>query len=87
MTTAETARDAVRRVLGEEAHADVTTFPAGNLAIRVTSGEHTATIDGDDSSGWGWTVDPGTDDGFTGHELIAPTLDEALGGVRETIGG
>ncbi|MFF3861372.1 hypothetical protein [Streptomyces sp. NPDC002209] len=84
-TTEQSARDTVRRVLGEAAHADVTAFPAGNLSISLHSGEHTATIDGDDSSGWGWTVDPGTDDGFTGHEDVAPTLEEALTDVRGKI--
>ncbi|MEV7723579.1 hypothetical protein AB0P15_02450 [Streptomyces sp. NPDC087917] len=83
MTTSEqTARETVRRVLGDTAHADVTTFPGGNLSIGVHRGEHTATIDGDDASGWGWTVDPGTDDGFTGHEDVAETLEAALLGVR-----
>ncbi|MEU9304089.1 hypothetical protein [Streptomyces sp. NPDC048269] len=85
-TTEQIARDAVRRILGDTAHADVTTFPGGNLSISVHSGDHTATIDGDDSSGWGWTVDPGTDDGFTGHEDVAETLDDALIGVRGEIG-
>ncbi|MEU3606278.1 hypothetical protein AB0E83_12605 [Streptomyces sp. NPDC035033] len=86
MTTERTARDTIARVLGADVHADVTTFPGGNLAITLTTGEHTATVDGHDSSGWGWTVDPGTDDGFTGHEDVADTLEAALAGIRDRLG-
>ncbi len=32
--------------------------------------------------GYGWTVAPGEDDGYTGHDEIAPTLDDALEAVR-----
>ncbi|MFE6225513.1 MULTISPECIES: hypothetical protein [unclassified Streptomyces] len=86
MTTEQNARDAITRILGADAHADVTSFPGGNLAIRITAGEHTATVDGHDSSGWGWTVDPGTDEGFSGHEEVADTLEAALTHVREQLG-
>ncbi|GAA2141102.1 hypothetical protein GCM10009760_24980 [Kitasatospora kazusensis] len=33
-------------------------------------------------SGYGWTVDPGEDDGYTGHDEIAPTPEDALEAVR-----
>ncbi|MGW2837324.1 VOC family protein [Streptomyces sp. NPDC001493] len=85
MTTAQDAQTAIRHAFGDAAHADITTLPAGNLAITLTKGDHAATIDGHDDSGWGWTVDPADDDGFTGHENIAASLDEALTAVRAAL--
>ncbi|WP_326599323.1 hypothetical protein [Streptomyces sp. NBC_01803] len=85
-TDDQTVQDAVRRVLGEGAHAHITRFPGGNLSITVTSRGHTATIDGHPGTGWGWSVDPGEDEGFSGHEQMAETLDGALLSVRGTIG-
>ncbi|MFG2894929.1 VOC family protein [Streptomyces sp. NPDC048248] len=85
MTTEQSARAAVRSVLGDDAQAEVTVFPAGNLSLTVTCGRHVATIDGDDATAWGWSVDPGTDDGFTGHEETAESLEEALIAVRGKI--
>lgn len=82
MTTEQEARDAIHHTFGESAHAEVTAFPAGNLSITLTKGEHAATIDGHPESGWGWTIDPADDEGFSGHENTADTLDEALADVR-----
>ncbi|MCX4749351.1 hypothetical protein OG455_28235 [Kitasatospora sp. NBC_01287] len=81
MTTEQTTRDAVRRVLGD-VHTEVTEFPGGNVAIAVSGAAHSATIDGHPDTGYGWTTDPGEDDGCTGHERIAATLDDALAAVR-----
>ncbi|MFF4647453.1 VOC family protein [Streptomyces sp. NPDC001389] len=81
MTADHSTRETIRRILGD-AQADITEFPSGNLSITVHSGDHTATIDGAPESGWGWTVDPGTDDGFTGHENVADDLEAALLAVR-----
>ncbi|MGK5533616.1 hypothetical protein [Streptomyces sp. URMC 129] len=86
MTTDQTVHEAVRRVLGEDAHADIVRFPGGNLCITVTSRGHTATIDGHPETGWGWTVDPGEDEGFSGHDRTAGTLDAALRDVHARIG-
>ncbi|MBD3550874.1 glyoxalase/bleomycin resistance/dioxygenase family protein [Streptomyces sp. SP18CM02] len=85
MTTADEARTAIHHAFGDTAHTDIKTLPAGNLAITITKGDHAATIDGHDSSGWGWTIDPADDDGFTGHDTIAPTLNEALTNVRAAL--
>ncbi|WP_330177066.1 hypothetical protein OG875_28330 [Streptomyces sp. NBC_01498] len=85
MTTEREAHDAVRHAFGDSAHAEVTAFPAGNVSITLTKGEHAATIDGHPESGWGWTVDPGDDDGFSGHENTADSLDEALADVRAAL--
>ncbi|MFD5211549.1 VOC family protein [Streptomyces anulatus] len=85
MTTAQEAQTAIHHAFGDTAHTDIKTLPAGNLAITITKGDHAATIDGHDSSGWGWTVDPADDDGFTGHENIAATLDEALTSIRAAL--
>ncbi|MCX4552977.1 hypothetical protein OG204_01815 [Streptomyces sp. NBC_01387] len=84
MTTEQEARDTIRRVLGDT-HPDVKEFPAGNLSVTVHVGRHAATIDGHPETGWGWTVDPGEDDGFSGHELTAPTLEAALQAIRDTV--
>ncbi|WP_441249427.1 hypothetical protein [Kitasatospora sp. McL0602] len=81
VSNAQSAREAVRRVLGE-VHTEITEFPAGNVAVTVSSDRHSATIDGHPDTGYGWTVDPGEDDGFTGHDELAPTLDDALKAVR-----
>ncbi|WP_329165872.1 hypothetical protein OHB49_40210 [Streptomyces sp. NBC_01717] len=85
MTTEQEARDAIRHAFGDTAHVEVETFPGGNLSITITKGKHAATIDGHPESGWGWTVDPGEDDGFSGHENVATTLDEALADVRAAL--
>lgn len=82
VTTEQTARAAAHRILGATAHTDVTVFPGGNLSLTITSGRHVATIDGDDATAWGWSVDPGTDDGFIGHEQTAESLEAALIAVR-----
>lgn len=84
-TTEQTARDAVRRILGDDVHVDVTAFPDGNLSLTVTAGEHMAAIEGHDRTGWGWSVDPRDDEAFTGHDQVAPTLTDALAGVRDKI--
>ncbi|MFE2555986.1 hypothetical protein ACFXGT_08110 [Streptomyces sp. NPDC059352] len=86
MTTEQAVRAAVDRVLGPAAQTiHVITFPGGNASLTITIGEHTAVLDGEDSSGWGWTVDPGTDDGFTGHEQVADTLEAALTQIRQQL--
>ncbi|MET9706820.1 glyoxalase/bleomycin resistance/dioxygenase family protein [Streptomyces griseus] len=85
MTTAQEARAAIHHAFGDTARTDIKTLPAGNLAITINKGNHAATIDGHDSSGWGWTVNPAQDDGFTGHENVAATLDEALTSVRAAL--
>ncbi|WP_328914299.1 MULTISPECIES: hypothetical protein [unclassified Streptomyces] len=85
MTTEQEARDAIHHAFGDTAHADVTAFPSGTLSITLRKGGHAATIDGHPESGWGWTVDPADDEGFSGHENTAPTLDEALGAVRAAL--
>ncbi|MFE7485438.1 glyoxalase/bleomycin resistance/dioxygenase family protein [Streptomyces sp. NPDC057552] len=85
MTTAQDARKAIHHTFGDTAHSDIRTLPAGNLAITITKNGHAATIDGHDGTGWGWTIDPAEGDGFTGHENISPTLDEALTSVRAAL--
>ncbi|MFE6225468.1 glyoxalase/bleomycin resistance/dioxygenase family protein [Streptomyces sp. NPDC057854] len=86
MPTEQTARAAIARILGADAHTTAIAFPAGNLSLVITIGDHTITIDGHDTSGWGWTIGPGTDDGFTGHENVADTLETALTQAREQLG-
>ncbi|MET9605266.1 hypothetical protein ABZZ17_09375 [Streptomyces sp. NPDC006512] len=83
MTTEQSAREAVRRILGETARADITAFPAGSVSITIHSGDHYASISGATDSGWGWEVDPGCDNGFTGYPNVVGALDEALLAVRE----
>lgn len=84
--TAHDVREAVRRVLGDSARATVETFSAGTIALTVHIGTHTATIDGHPATGYGWTLDPGEDGGFTGHANQAETLDDALHQVRAALG-
>ncbi|MCD0483633.1 hypothetical protein LO771_14825 [Streptacidiphilus sp. ASG 303] len=80
---AQTARGTIRSVFGDALQrVDVIEFPAGNLSITLGAGTHTATIDGHPDSGWGLSVDPGEDEGFSGHEETAATLEEALRRVR-----
>ncbi|MEU9111117.1 hypothetical protein AB0D04_04755 [Streptomyces sp. NPDC048483] len=81
------ARDLVRSVFGEQVHAEVTDFPGGNLSITVISGQHAATIDGHPDTGWAYSIDPAEDDGFTGHDKSAETLEEALRGIHEWFAG
>jgi hypothetical protein len=81
--TEQEARDTIRQVLGDAAHAEVKEFPAGNLSITVHVGGHAATIDGHPETGWAWTLDPGEDDGFSGHDQTAPSLEVALAAVRD----
>ncbi|MFJ6214716.1 hypothetical protein ACIQGZ_15490 [Streptomyces sp. NPDC092296] len=85
MTAKQTAQDAVHAILGDTARAEIQEFPGGNLSLTIHSGAHSATIDGHPDTGWGWTVDPGEDDGFTGHEETAPTLEDALCAVRDAV--
>ncbi|WP_051877432.1 hypothetical protein [Streptomyces natalensis] len=72
------ARDLVRSVFGDRVHAEVTGFPGGNLSLAIAGSRHSATIDGHPDTGWAYTVDPAEDDGFTGHDQAAETLEEAL---------
>ncbi|WP_405674866.1 glyoxalase/bleomycin resistance/dioxygenase family protein [Streptomyces sp. NBC_01511] len=85
MATQQEARDAIRHAFGDTAHAKVTAYPAGNVSITLTRGEHTATIQGHPENGWGWSVDPADDAGFTGHDNTTATLNEALAGVRAAL--
>ncbi|MFD7256701.1 glyoxalase/bleomycin resistance/dioxygenase family protein [Streptomyces sp. NPDC059874] len=86
LTDEGTARDAVSRILGDAARAEVHVFPGGNMSITITLGRHTAMVDGEDATGWGWSVDPGPAEGFTGHDHGADSLEDALRGVRGKIG-
>ncbi|WNI20568.1 hypothetical protein [Streptomyces sp. ITFR-16] len=85
MTTEDDARAAILHAFGDSATVHIESFPAGNLSITLARGGHTATIDGHPDSGWGWTVDPVEDDGFTGHENTAPSLDEALAALHAAL--
>ncbi|MER5640711.1 hypothetical protein ABT095_27650 [Kitasatospora sp. NPDC002227] len=85
MSTEDETRDAVHRILGD-VHLELTEFPGGNISLTVSDDHHSATVDGHPVSGYGWTVDPGEDDGFTGHDEIAPTLEDALEAVRAAFG-
>ena len=85
--TEETARQAVRAVFGDAVTVDVTTLAGGRMSLTVRGHRHTASLDGAEGSVWGWTVDPGEDEGVTGHANTAESLDEALRGVRDAIGG
>ncbi len=80
--TEETARQAVRTVFGDTAAVDVIEFPQGRLSLTVRGSAHTATVDGSEGSGWGWTVDPGEDEGVAGHANTAASLQEALLEIR-----
>ncbi|WP_371793052.1 glyoxalase/bleomycin resistance/dioxygenase family protein [Streptomyces sp. NBC_01471] len=81
--TEQEALDTVRQTLGGAARAEAKMFPAGNLSITVHTGGHAATIDGHPETGWAWTLDPGEDDGFSGHDQTAPNLEAALAAVRD----
>ncbi|WNI20427.1 glyoxalase/bleomycin resistance/dioxygenase family protein [Streptomyces sp. ITFR-16] len=83
LMTEQEARTAVQQVLGETAHPEVTVYPAGNVSLTVRLGAHVATVDGHPESGWGWTLDPGEDVGFSGHDDTAPTLEAALTAARD----
>lgn len=85
MTTENDARNAIRHAFGNTAAISIESFPAGNLSITISKGGHAATIDGHLDSGWGWSIDPAEDDGFTGHENTAPTLDEALAAIHTAL--
>ncbi|MFD9540782.1 hypothetical protein [Streptomyces sp. NPDC060022] len=85
MITEQEARAAIRHALGDVASIDIETFPAGNLSITITKGEHAATIDGHTESGWGWSIDPVEDDGFSGHENTADTLEEVLVSIHAAL--
>ncbi|WP_328929764.1 hypothetical protein OG429_37760 [Streptomyces sp. NBC_00190] len=86
MTDELTAREAVRRILGDAAQTDVRVHPGGNMSITITVGRRAAMIDGEDATGWGWSLDPGPAEGFTGHDHTAEGIEEALRGVRGKIG-
>ncbi|WP_051798822.1 hypothetical protein [Streptomyces sp. NRRL S-337] len=83
--TPQQARDLVRSVFGDGIHAEVTGFPGGNLSLALCGSRHSATVDGHPDTGWAYTVDPGEDDGFTGHDRAADTLEEALRAIHGTL--
>lgn len=85
--TEQTARQAVRAVFGDSVTVDVTTLAGGRMSLTVRGPRHTASLDGAEGGMWGWTVDPGEDEGVTGHANTAESLEEALRGVRAAIGG
>ncbi|MEU3400835.1 glyoxalase/bleomycin resistance/dioxygenase family protein [Streptomyces filamentosus] len=83
--TEEEARETVTRILGPEARAEVTVFPAGNLSLMIIFGGVGITADGGDSTGWGWSIDPTEESGFTGHDHTAGTLAAALRDIRTAL--
>ena len=85
MSAEAEARAAVRHAFGDTVTADIRSFPAGNLSITIRKDRHTATLDGHPDSGWGWSVDPGDDEGFSGHTDTAATLAGALAAIRSLI--
>lgn len=83
--TQQQVRVRVAEILGDSVHVDVEQFPSGTMSVTLDTGSHTAVLDGHPDSGWGWTVDAGEDDGFSGHENTSPTLDAALDGIRDAL--
>ncbi|QMU77562.1 hypothetical protein GXW83_19560 [Streptacidiphilus sp. PB12-B1b] len=83
--TQQQVRVRVAEILGDSVHVDVEQFPSGTMSVTLDTGTRTAVLDGHPDSGWGWTVDAGEDDGFSGHQNTSPTLDAALDGIRETL--
>lgn len=84
---AEQARELVHAVFGARTHAEVTGFPGGNLSLAITGSRHSATVDGHPDTGWAYSIDPAEDDGYTGHDRAADTLEEALRDIREQLVG
>ena len=80
--TDEQVRARVGALLGEGVHVGVERRPGGAMSVTVDTGTHTAVLDGHPDSGWGWSVDEGEDEGFSGHANTAATLDAALDGIR-----
>jgi hypothetical protein len=81
-----TIRGAVNEVFGGAAGMEIIGLPPDRFAVTLHTDGHTATMDGSEESGWGWTVDPGEDEGFSGHGDTSPTLAEALLAIRAAMG-
>lgn len=78
-------RETIRRLLGSDAHADVKTFDSGAMAVTIHTGTHTIVIDGQDATGWGWSIDPKEQESFTGHTATAPTFGHALADAHDAL--
>ena len=85
--TEQQVRVRVAEILDEGVHVAVQRFPSGAMSVTLDTGTHTAVLDGHPDSGWGWSVDEGEDEGFSGHGDTAPTLDTALEGIRDRLAG
>lgn len=77
----------VAEILGDGVHVAVERLPSGAMSITLDTGTHTAALDGHPDSGWGWSVDEGEDEGFSGHADTADTLDSALERIRDALRG
>ena len=80
--TEKQVRVHVAEILGNAVHVAVERLPGGAMSVTLDTGTHTATLDGHPDSGWGWSVDEGEDEGYSGHANTAATLDAALDGIR-----
>lgn len=79
---------AVRSLLGDAAEVSVEEFPSGAVSILIRHDGGVAVIDGLPSgTEWGFSVDSAEWAGFTGHDQIAASLDEALISVGALLSG
>ncbi|MBC3840132.1 hypothetical protein GXW82_07895 [Streptacidiphilus sp. 4-A2] len=83
--TEKQIRVRVAEILGEGVHVAVEPHPGGAMSVTLDTGAHTAALDGHPDSGWGWSVDQGEDEGFSGHADTAPTLQAALELIRDSL--
>ncbi|MFD4392877.1 VOC family protein [Streptomyces sp. NPDC058495] len=84
-TGEEEARAAIARILGRDTRTEVVAFPGGNLSLMIVFNGRSVVIDGHDGTGWGWSIDPTEESGFSGHDHTAGTLETALRDARTAL--
>ncbi|WP_239375736.1 MULTISPECIES: VOC family protein [unclassified Frankia] len=73
-------------IIGKDVAATVESFPSGAVVIDIRVDGHHASIAGKPGDAeWGVSVDPLQEQGFTGHEKVVSSAEEALAVIRDVL--